>query len=233
MPVFSALASSGAAVRSARMPGRSSRIRPSVLARNGRWRGRLSMPASSAGLPPVIESWMYGRDTSRSAAIVASTLRNSEACVSAAGATIAVVSLSSWTNGPEPGLRPRQVLHHRDDVAQQRAEGADRGVDRLAAAGERGPEALEVRLRRGPGLLVEHVQELVELDRRLGVRERDRVAVLVALARVPARDLDVLEAERRARADQQRRVRRQRPGVLVERQAEHRDHGAVAAASWA
>ena len=60
------------------------------------------MPASSAGLPPSIESWMYGRATSRSAAIVASRLRNSDACVSAAGATIAAASESSVTSVPSP-----------------------------------------------------------------------------------------------------------------------------------
>jgi hypothetical protein len=45
---------------------------------------------------------MYGRATSRSAAMVASRLRNSDACVSAAGARIAVVSLSSPMNVPNP-----------------------------------------------------------------------------------------------------------------------------------
>ncbi len=58
-PSSSASAIVGANVRSARAPGCSSRMSSSVLRRNGRWIGKLRIPASSAGTPPVIESWMY------------------------------------------------------------------------------------------------------------------------------------------------------------------------------
>ena len=54
-------------------------------------RERRGSPASSAGTPPVIESWMYGRATSRRARNVMSRFTNSSACASAAGATIAAV----------------------------------------------------------------------------------------------------------------------------------------------
>ena len=75
-------------------------------------------------------------------------------------------------------------------------------VEALAAAGERVAEAAQVRARGVARRLVEHVRELVELDgRRRGLRERDRVAVGEAVVGRAARELDVLEAERRARPD--------------------------------
>ncbi len=97
VPSTSASAIVGADVRSAAVPGRSSRNSPSVLRRNGRWIGNERIPASSGARPPLIESWMYGRATSRRAPKVVSRLANSSAWVSAAGATIAAASDSSRT----------------------------------------------------------------------------------------------------------------------------------------
>ena len=137
------------------------------------------MPASSAGLPLVIESWMYGRATSRSAAIVASRLRNSDACVSAAGATIAAVSPSSCDERARSPVSGAERFRITGTMSRSSGRNAPIAVlidsPRPANAV---PKPSRLACDGRPRLLVEHVQELVELDRRLGLRERDRVAVL-------------------------------------------------------
>ena len=97
VPISTVSARSGAAVSSASAPGCSSRNSAAVLARNGRWSGNCSIPASSVAGPSVIDSWMNGA-TLRRAPNVASRLTNSCACDSAAGATIAAVRASERTN---------------------------------------------------------------------------------------------------------------------------------------
>ena len=195
-------------------------------------RGRTGSPRRAPGGRARSTAWMYGRATSRSAAIVVSRFTNSSACSSATGATSAAVAPSVCTNRAQVRVCGRQVARHRDDVAQQRAERGDRLVDRDAAAGERVAEAVEVRGHRLARVVVEHVRELVELDRRgRGGADRHRVAVGELVVGAPGRQLDVLEAERRLGADQQLRVLGQRPGVTLELEREHGDAGAVLAAA--
>jgi hypothetical protein len=195
------------------------------LARNGRWTGKSAIPVSSVAGPSVIDSWMNGA-TRRRAANVMSRLTNSSACASAAGATMAAVSASARTN------RRRFVS----------------GLDRLRATGmmsrRSGRSAPIAWLMLSPrpanaspkpwrfvAAASEHVQELVELDGRgRGLGQRDRVAVLEALVGAAARELDVLEAQRGARPDDDRRVGRQRGDRALELQAEDRDARAVIAA---
>ena len=96
-------------------------------------------------------------------------------------------------------------------------EVADGGVQGLAAAGERVAELGQVDLDRGAGGVVEGVEDLVDLDRLGGGRaERHRVAGLEALLGGAALDLQVLEAQGRARAHDHGRVDRQRVEVLVQ-----------------
>ena len=72
-----------------------------------------------------------------------------------------------------------------------------------------------------PGRLVERAQHLVDLDRLgLRMRDRDRRALGEALDGGAAVDLQVLEPERRAGADDQRGVDRERVDVAVELQVE-------------
>src|SRR5215208_8009407 len=94
---------------------------------------------------------------------------------------------------------------------------ADRLVQVHPAPGERVAELEQVLLDGDAGRVVEHVEDLIDLDR-LGPRGRDRHrrSGLEALARVAAVDLEVLEPECGAGADDHRGVLRQRVDVLVE-----------------
>ena len=101
---------SGAAVRSAR----DARLQLAeqalgVGAGTAAGAGTSRSPASSAGAPSVIESWMYGRATSRSARERGvEVARTAAACVSAAGATIAAASPSSSMKRREVRSRARR-----------------------------------------------------------------------------------------------------------------------------
>jgi hypothetical protein len=107
-------------------------------------------------------------------------------------------------------------------------QGADRFVQLRAAAGEGVAEAGEVLPDRLAGALVEHVEELVDVDRfRLGGGDRDRFAGLEPLRGAAGGDLQELEAEGRLRPHRDRRIDRQRFGVLVEAEREFRRHLAV------
>ncbi|TML02738.1 MAG: hypothetical protein E6G41_14880, partial [Actinobacteria bacterium] len=101
----------------------------------------------------------------------------------------------------EVGVRVREVRHHRLQVPEQRRRGLDEAAEVLAAAGERVAEALQVDLRGAPRLSVEHVVELVELDRDARLALRQHAAVRDRLLRAALRELDVLQAERRTRPD--------------------------------
>ena len=217
--------------RSARAPGRSSRNRASVLARNGRWTGKLSdrrVERRRALGDRVLDE--RARDARAARANVRSRLTNSCACASAAGATMRAASASSATK------RVRLVC----SLERLRATGMmSRSSGRSAPIAwfmlsprpaNASPKPRRLAWAAARVSVVEHVQELVELDRRRrGRRERDRVAVLEALVRRAARQLDVLQAERRARPDQHGGVLRQRRDRALELEAEHRDAGAVVA----
>ena len=84
----------------------------------------------------------------------------------------------------EVGARCDDRPQHRLAVDDQPAQGADRFVQLRAAAGEGVAEAGQVLADRLPGRLVEHVEELVDVDRfGRGGGERDRFAGVEALAR--------------------------------------------------
>ena len=61
--------------------------------------------------------------------------------------------------------RAGQVPRHRLQVGQERLEGLDRGVQVVAAAREAGAEPVQRALRAAPGPRVEHVEDVVDLDR--------------------------------------------------------------------
>jgi hypothetical protein len=123
----------------------------------------------------------------------------------------------------EPHGRVRERAEDRFGVGQEGDEVVDDLVDRDAAPGKRGTEALERGALVVARLLVERAEEILELDRLGRVLERDRVAGRVALGLGAERELDVLEAERRARPDLHERVDGQRLDVLVELHVDHRD----------
>ena len=165
------------------------------------------------------------RATLRSAPNVASRLTNSCACASAAGATIAAVRGERADEARQVGLGAGEVARDRDDVAQQRAERADRLVDARAAAGERVAEPVQVRRARPRGCR----RRTCSRTRRTRPARAWRCASgIVAPSSKPSSDVprvicDVLEAERGARPDDQRRVHRQRVDRALELEREQRD----------
>jgi hypothetical protein len=114
------------------------------------------------------------------------------------------------------GLRCGQVRHHRRQVDEERVQPLDRRVDRRPAAGERVAEALRGHASRRSGVAVERRQHVLDLQRLGRVAQLDRrpgPELAVALA---GDQLDVLEAERRARAHPQLGVGGKRLDGLVE-----------------
>ena len=229
VPISSASARIGAPVFSARTPGRSSRKKSGAVAQERPLHaGRTRIAASSAG--------GAGRD--RLLDLAADVGERAERRVEVA---------------EERGLR----LGDRRDLGGRLAEAADeaaqvgarvaRGSPRPAGGccssvgrtpsaslsdwprrGEAAAELVEVRALRGARRLVEGGEDLVDLDRlRRRAGDGDRRAARVALALGALGDLDVLQAERRARADEQRRVARQRLDRGLELEVEHGDDGAV------
>src|SRR5205085_5913902 len=112
--------------------------------------------------------------------------------------------------------RVGEVAHDWRQVNQERIEGGDCRVQGLAAAREGVAEALQGRLRRVARGLVEGAEDVVELHGVARELERDGVARAVVRLRAAGGQLDVLEAERRALADDQRGVPGQRLHRLVE-----------------
>jgi hypothetical protein len=121
----------------------------------------------------------------------------------------------------EAGAGRDEIRQRRLTAFKQRPQGGEGVVDLWAAGREGVAEAGQAALDRGPGFFVEHVEELVDVDR-FGVRrrDRDRVAGSEAPMRIAGGDLQVLEAERRFGPDDHRRVVRQWLHVLVEAEAE-------------
>ena len=213
-------------VGSTSTPGFSSRKRAAELRRNGRCCGKPLIAASSAGGEFEIDSWMNGRATLASAVNVVSRFTNSDACVSATGATSAPRP-ERLEEARELRVRVGQVLRHRLQVDQERPQVDDRLVDVVAAPGERGAEAVEAALRAAPGLHVEGVEDLVDLDRLgRGLRGRDRVAGLKPSSDSPG----VISTYLRPSAERGRMIivesHRQRIDLLLELQL---DLGASAA----
>ena len=124
-----------------------------------------------------------------------------------------------------PVSRRGEVAHHRDDVAQQRAEGADRGVDRLAAARRtrsRSPRGWPARPRACPRRTCSGTRRARPASRPARARSCRRPGS--SRASCPR----VISTYLRPSAERGRTISveslRQRAGVLVERQAEHGDH---------
>ena len=124
-----------------------------------------------------------------------------------------------------------------DDEARQRVLVLRRLVDQAARAGEQrvevlgrlgglralavelGLEALDHALQVAPGLRVERVEQLVEVDRRRRLRDRDRRVVRQRPARVRAgrdRDIAVRDARQRRQADDRLRALAQRRVGLLD-----------------
>ena len=171
--------------------------------------------------------------TGTSAPKVMSRLRNSAACSSATGATSRGGRLERAEEAPQAACSGAARLRATGlEVVEQRpaarAIASFRSWPRPASPVPKPGSAL---LDAAAGRLGEGVEDLVDLDR-LGARlpERDRVARREAVGRAARRDLHVLQAERGARADDQRGVHRQRLDVLLELQAELRRGLAVAGA---
>jgi hypothetical protein len=154
----------------------------------------VSIATSSVSGAFEIVSWMKGRATSAKARKVVSRSTKSWPWISATGAASAAAAESAETNWESP------VSGEAD-----------------AAAREGVPELEQIGLDRGPGRLVEGVEDLVDLDR-LGPRggERDRLPGPEPLAGVAPLNLQVLEPEGRARPDDHRRVLGEGIEILVQ-----------------
>ena len=129
----------------------------------------------------------------------------------------------------EPGLRGAEVPRHRLEPRRRSGRSspsaAFRSGPRPASALPNSTRFCWIALRVG---VVERVQDLVDLDRLGWAASSGRIDALgIALVRGALVDLQVLEAERRARADDDGRVLGQRVDVLVELQVDLGVDGAV------
>ena len=182
MPRSNPVARSGAELLSAAAPGCSAAKNSPWLARKGRITGKVSDRGLRALGPFEIVSWRNGRATFANALIVRVEvgpqlgLLRSDRRDDLGGACL------RGEETIEAGGRVGDRRQHRHRVADQRHEQADGRVDVLAATGEGVAEAAQVLLVPDPRRVVEHVEELVELDRlHLRCRERDRAALGEAL----------------------------------------------------
>ena len=184
-----ASASAGAAVRSARTPGRSSANSPSVFARNGRVRGQLPGGRVERRRPAAIDC-CSGVATVASAANVVSRLRNSAAWVSADRRHDPRRPPERPDRARQLRPRVRQVAHDRHERQQQRVEPS---IARLRSAPRPANTVPNSSMFVAPGrarAVVEGVEDLVELDRlRRRLAHGDRRAVLEPAAAVPPGDL--------------------------------------------
>ncbi len=162
-------------------------------------------------------SWMKGRATAAKAPKVVSRSTKSWPCCWATGATSAAAPARPRTNPARSvsGEARLRITGSRRSTSGARSPRA--AFRRLAAAGERVAELGQVDLDRGPGGVVEGVEDLVDLDGLRGGRaERHRVTGLEAILGGAALDLQVLQAQGRARAHDHGRVHGQRVHVLVQ-----------------
>ena len=207
VPVSSAGLMSGSAARSSAVAKRRSCEKSAVSLRNGRWtRSDVVATCSVDGDSEIVSCSAAG--SREMAAKVVPMSVNSRALTPATGATIAAVRPSSRKKRPSWVSALDRLCATGCEVVEELRQLVDRHVEVLAAAGERVAEPDQVVLRGLPGLGVEELVEVVELDRHRRLRERDRVAVAERLLGLALRDLDVLQAERRARPDRGRRVDR-------------------------
>ena len=175
---------------------------------------------SLAGLSEIV-SWRNGRAIDAKAVNEVSRFTNSDACSSATGAT------SSDARASEAKKRLSRVSGSdrlRATGSRSVSSGTNASIARLTSwprPGEAAAEAVERVARPHARLVVEHVEQLVELDDgRTRLANRDRGAGGQPRAALARGELDVLEAEGGARAHEQGRVGRHRLDLLVEL---HRD----------
>src|SRR5207244_7696513 len=122
---------------------------------------------------------------------------------------------------PQAGARVRERRGDVLEMEEQHGRRRERAVEVDPPTGQAGSELERRALNRRAGLGVEGVDHLVELHAPPRVDEREPPA-LVQRAAVPARnELEVLEPERRSRADRELGVVAQRLDGLVELQREH------------
>ncbi len=228
VPASKASARIGAECGSVATPGRSSAKKAALLRRNGRWRGNSRIATSSLGGPSLIDSWRKGRAIDASAVKVVSRFTNIDACSSATGATSVAVSASALKKRPSCVCRFARLVATGSRSSTQRAQLVDGGVQVPSAAGEAGAVAVERVARADARLVVEHVEEVVDLHD-LGPRlaDRHRGARGEAGLAAPGHDLEVLEAERRARPHEHGGVGGQRLDLLVQLQRDLGVGGAV------
>jgi hypothetical protein len=125
------------------------------------------------------------------------------------------------------GARVRQVVHHRRQQPEQARRGGDRLVEVGAAAHERVAEAAQVVLRGRARRRVEHVEDVVDVDGDDRLPGRQRAAVGDRALRAAALQVDELQPERRARADDDAAVDRDGADALVEPEVELRPDAAA------
>ena len=198
-------------------PGRSSVKSWPVLARNGRIVGSVAIAVSSAAGDLEIDSWMNGRETRANAANVVSRSAKSWPWISATGATSAAVADSEETKFERPVLGSARFRITGVETLDQGLQLPDRFVQVHPTTGQGVAELEQIRLDRGPGRRVEHVEDLVDLHRLgAGGGQRHGRAGRKPAVRAAAVDLQVLQAERGPSPDHDRRVLGEWIDVLVE-----------------
>ena len=109
-------------------------------------------------------------------------------------------------------------MQDRRGLGRERDKRMDDFVELDTPRGEAVAECDRVLLDRGAGLGVEHVEQLVDVNRFARLRERDRGPGLERLSGCALFQFEVLQADRRDRQDDRARVRRERLDVLFELQ---------------
>ena len=210
---------SGSAPRSSSVAPEKSLENVVSSARNGRWTRNDSIDASIVGgLLEIV--WRSASGSRPTASHVSAIVVNRCALVFEIGSTMRAASPSSLKKRGSSVPGSARLRGDRLEVLEQARRLLDRAPDGGAAAGERVAEAAQVLLAGRARLGVEDLEDLVEVDVVVGLLERDRVAVLVGRLRVALLELEVLEAERRARADAPARVLGDLADRLVELELE-------------
>ena len=186
--------------------------------------GSRGSPAPRSAGPRRSTPGGRGARSTASAVNVMSRFTNSAACVLGHRRGLGRGVAELLEEAVRAGSRDGQVAATGSRSRSSGHERADRRVEVRSAAGQAAAVAVERVARADPCLVVEHVEEVVELDDRAGAPARSGSSHPASRSSSPrpGRELDVLEAERRTRPHEQRGVGRQRLDLLVEL---HRDLG--------
>ena len=166
-------------------------------------------------------NWRSASGSRATASQVSAIVVNRRALVLEIGATMRAASPSSLKKLGSSRPRVGEVARDGLEVAEQARRLLDRAPDGGAAAGERVAEALQVLLAGAARVFSSNILKTSSRSTLTSVcSSGDRVAVAERRLRVALGELEVLEAERRARADAPARVLGDLADRLVELELE-------------